>query len=167
MLGDQGLGVVGSDRAQHREPEGAGDLLGDVGDARVFFAYFAIGLGIGTAFMPLLSIAMADAPAADAGLGSGCTGSSPTWSPSRPWPPSCSTTSVVTRPCSTTAEQRYTPPVEASWNALSNRAPCVPTRTCPRSSSSSAGSPKIPVSQPGEVDHILDIALDGLRYRAQ
>ncbi|HEY3727711.1 MAG TPA: MFS transporter [Solirubrobacteraceae bacterium] len=37
----------------------------------IFFAYFAIGLGIGSAFMPLLSIAMADVPAADAGLGSG------------------------------------------------------------------------------------------------
>jgi MFS family permease len=37
----------------------------------VFFAYFAIGLGIGSAFMPLLSIAMAGVPAADAGLGSG------------------------------------------------------------------------------------------------
>jgi MFS family permease len=39
----------------------------------VFFAYFAIGLGIGSAFMPLLSIAMADVPAVDAGLGSGIT----------------------------------------------------------------------------------------------
>ncbi len=37
----------------------------------VFAAYFLIGLGIGSAFMPLLSIAMADVPAADAGLGSG------------------------------------------------------------------------------------------------
>jgi EmrB/QacA subfamily drug resistance transporter len=37
----------------------------------VFVAYFAIGLGIGSAFLPLLSIAMADVPAADAGLGSG------------------------------------------------------------------------------------------------
>ena len=37
----------------------------------VFFAFFAIGLGIGLAFMPLLQIAMADVPAADAGLGSG------------------------------------------------------------------------------------------------
>ncbi len=37
----------------------------------LFFAYFAIGLGIGLAFMPLLGIAMADVPAADAGLGSG------------------------------------------------------------------------------------------------
>src|SRR4051812_12193366 len=37
----------------------------------IFFAYFAIGLGIGSAFMPLLSIAMADVPPADAGLGSG------------------------------------------------------------------------------------------------
>jgi MFS family permease len=37
----------------------------------IFFASFAIGLGIGTAFMPLLTIAMADVPAADAGLGSG------------------------------------------------------------------------------------------------
>jgi EmrB/QacA subfamily drug resistance transporter len=37
----------------------------------IFFAYFMIGLGIGSAFMPLLSIAMADVPAADAGLGSG------------------------------------------------------------------------------------------------
>jgi EmrB/QacA subfamily drug resistance transporter len=39
----------------------------------IFFACFAIGLGIGTAFMPLLTIAMADVPAADAGLGSGIT----------------------------------------------------------------------------------------------
>jgi EmrB/QacA subfamily drug resistance transporter len=37
----------------------------------IFLAYFTIGLGIGTAFMPLLTIAMADVPAADAGLGSG------------------------------------------------------------------------------------------------
>jgi EmrB/QacA subfamily drug resistance transporter len=37
----------------------------------IFLAYFLIGLGIGSAFMPLLSIAMADVPAADAGLGSG------------------------------------------------------------------------------------------------
>jgi EmrB/QacA subfamily drug resistance transporter len=37
----------------------------------VFLAYFAIGLGIGSAFMPLLSIAMADVPPADAGLGAG------------------------------------------------------------------------------------------------
>jgi MFS family permease len=39
----------------------------------IFFAYFAIGLGIGSAFMPLLTIAMADVPATDAGLGSGIT----------------------------------------------------------------------------------------------
>jgi EmrB/QacA subfamily drug resistance transporter len=39
----------------------------------VFLACFAIGLGIGSAFMPLLTIAMADVPAADAGLGSGIT----------------------------------------------------------------------------------------------
>ena len=39
----------------------------------LFFAYFAIGLGIGSAFMPLLSIAMADVPAEEAGLGSGIT----------------------------------------------------------------------------------------------
>ena len=37
----------------------------------VFLAFFAIGLGIGNAFMPLLQIAMADVPAQDAGLGSG------------------------------------------------------------------------------------------------
>jgi len=37
----------------------------------IFLAYFAIGLGIGASFMPLLSIAMADVPPADAGLGSG------------------------------------------------------------------------------------------------
>jgi MFS family permease len=37
----------------------------------IFLAYFAIGLGIGAAFMPLLTIAMANVPAADAGLGSG------------------------------------------------------------------------------------------------
>jgi EmrB/QacA subfamily drug resistance transporter len=39
----------------------------------IFLACFAIGLGIGTAFMPLLTIAMADVPAEDAGLGSGIT----------------------------------------------------------------------------------------------
>jgi EmrB/QacA subfamily drug resistance transporter len=38
-----------------------------------FFACFAIGFGIGIAFMPLLTLAMADVPAADAGLGSGIT----------------------------------------------------------------------------------------------
>jgi EmrB/QacA subfamily drug resistance transporter len=37
----------------------------------LFVAYLAIGLGIGSAFMPLLTIAMADVPAQDAGLGSG------------------------------------------------------------------------------------------------
>jgi EmrB/QacA subfamily drug resistance transporter len=39
----------------------------------IFFACFLIGLGIGNAFLPLLTIAMADVPAADAGLGSGIT----------------------------------------------------------------------------------------------
>ena len=39
----------------------------------VFLACFAIGLGIGNAFMPLLTIAMADVPPADSGLGSGIT----------------------------------------------------------------------------------------------
>jgi EmrB/QacA subfamily drug resistance transporter len=37
----------------------------------IFVAMFTIGLGIGSSFMPLLTIAMADVPAADAGLGSG------------------------------------------------------------------------------------------------
>jgi EmrB/QacA subfamily drug resistance transporter len=51
-------------------------LLGTAGShtgffPTIFLAYFAIGLGIGSAFMPLLTIAMADVPAADAGLGSG------------------------------------------------------------------------------------------------
>jgi MFS family permease len=39
----------------------------------IFLACFAIGLGIGSAFMPLLTLAMADVPAADSGLGSGIT----------------------------------------------------------------------------------------------
>jgi MFS family permease len=39
----------------------------------VFLACFAIGFGIGNAFMPLLTLAMADVPAADAGLASGIT----------------------------------------------------------------------------------------------
>jgi EmrB/QacA subfamily drug resistance transporter len=39
----------------------------------IFVACLVIGLGIGSAFMPLLTIAMADVPAADAGLGSGIT----------------------------------------------------------------------------------------------
>jgi EmrB/QacA subfamily drug resistance transporter len=37
----------------------------------IFGSFFLIGLGIGSAFMPLLIIAMADVPARDAGLGSG------------------------------------------------------------------------------------------------
>jgi EmrB/QacA subfamily drug resistance transporter len=37
----------------------------------IFFACFTIGAGIGSAFLPLLTIAMAEVPAADAGLGSG------------------------------------------------------------------------------------------------
>jgi MFS family permease len=37
----------------------------------LFFGYFMIGLGIGIAFMPLLTIALANVPAAEAGLGSG------------------------------------------------------------------------------------------------
>jgi MFS family permease len=39
----------------------------------IFVACFLIGLGIGSAFMPLLTIAMSDVPPADAGLGSGIT----------------------------------------------------------------------------------------------
>jgi EmrB/QacA subfamily drug resistance transporter len=39
----------------------------------IFVAGFAMGLGLGTAFMPLLTLAMADVPAADAGLASGLT----------------------------------------------------------------------------------------------
>jgi EmrB/QacA subfamily drug resistance transporter len=39
----------------------------------IFLACFAIGLGIGNAFMPLLTLAMADVPAADSGLASGIT----------------------------------------------------------------------------------------------
>jgi EmrB/QacA subfamily drug resistance transporter len=39
----------------------------------VFVACFLIGFGIGNAFMPLLTLAMAEVPAADAGLGSGIT----------------------------------------------------------------------------------------------
>src|SRR5581483_4166326 len=53
-------------------------LFGTVGPDTTFFptifvACFAIGFGIGNAFMPLLTLAMADVPAADAGLGSGIT----------------------------------------------------------------------------------------------
>src|SRR5947209_6360550 len=53
-------------------------LFGTVGPQTAFFptifvACFVIGLGIGSAFMPLLTLAMADVPAADAGLGSGIT----------------------------------------------------------------------------------------------
>jgi MFS family permease len=39
----------------------------------IFFACVVLGLGIGSAFMPLLTIATANVPAADAGLGSGIT----------------------------------------------------------------------------------------------
>jgi EmrB/QacA subfamily drug resistance transporter len=37
----------------------------------IFFAYVIVGLGAGTSFMPLLTIAMADVPKPDAGLASG------------------------------------------------------------------------------------------------
>jgi EmrB/QacA subfamily drug resistance transporter len=37
----------------------------------IFLAYFAIGLGTGISFTPLLTIGMADVPVSDAGLGSG------------------------------------------------------------------------------------------------
>jgi len=37
----------------------------------IFLAYLLLGLGAGSSFMPLLTIAMADVPPADAGLGSG------------------------------------------------------------------------------------------------
>jgi hypothetical protein len=39
----------------------------------VLVGCFLIGLGTGTAFMPLMTLAMADVPAEDAGLGSGIT----------------------------------------------------------------------------------------------
>jgi EmrB/QacA subfamily drug resistance transporter len=39
----------------------------------IFLACIVLGLGIGSAFLPLLTIATADVPAADAGLGSGIT----------------------------------------------------------------------------------------------
>ncbi len=53
-------------------------LFGTVGPDTAFFptiflASFAIGLGVGNAFMPLLTLAMAEVPAADAGLASGIT----------------------------------------------------------------------------------------------
>jgi EmrB/QacA subfamily drug resistance transporter len=38
---------------------------------QIFFALMLLGLGAGTAFMPLMTIAMADVPARDAGLASG------------------------------------------------------------------------------------------------
>ncbi len=37
----------------------------------IFFAFLLLGLGAGSSFMPLLTIAMSDVPPADAGLGSG------------------------------------------------------------------------------------------------
>jgi predicted MFS family arabinose efflux permease len=37
----------------------------------VFVAFFLMGLGAGTAFMPLLTIALADVPPSDAGVASG------------------------------------------------------------------------------------------------
>jgi EmrB/QacA subfamily drug resistance transporter len=53
-------------------------LFSSVGPHTAYFptivlANFALGLGIGNAFMPLLTIAMEDVPPTDAGLGSGIT----------------------------------------------------------------------------------------------
>jgi EmrB/QacA subfamily drug resistance transporter len=53
-------------------------IMATVGSGTSFFPTFfvaclAIGLGLGSAFMPLLSISMSDVPAEDAGLGSGLT----------------------------------------------------------------------------------------------
>jgi MFS family permease len=39
----------------------------------IFVACFVIGLGVGIAFMPLMTLAMANVPPEDAGLGSGIT----------------------------------------------------------------------------------------------
>ncbi|MHB8690305.1 MAG: MFS transporter [Solirubrobacteraceae bacterium] len=39
----------------------------------LFFAFFAIGFGAGTAFMPLMTMSMADVPASESGLASGIT----------------------------------------------------------------------------------------------
>ncbi len=51
-------------------------LLASAGAHTSFFptllvAYFTLGLGVGTSFLPLLTIAMAEVPASDAGLASG------------------------------------------------------------------------------------------------
>ena len=65
----------------------------------IFLACFAIGAGIGSAFLPLLTIAMAEVPPADAGLGSGITNVSMqvagpwVWRCSPRWPP------IARRPC--------------------------------------------------------------------
>ena len=95
----------------------------------------------------------------------GCTGSSATWRPSRPSPRSCSSTSTATHRCSRAAAPRSSPPASRCSSGRRRRKPSAPTRTSPRSSRWSAGSPKIPGAEPEQIEHILDIALDGLRYR--
>jgi len=42
----------------------------------IFFAFILVGLGMGSSFMPLLTVAMADVPTQDAGLGSGIVNAS-------------------------------------------------------------------------------------------
>ena len=62
------------DGARRRRPAAVRDAGPDTAFFPTFFlACLLIGLGIGVAFMPLLTLAMADVPAKDAGLASGIT----------------------------------------------------------------------------------------------
>ena len=93
----------------------------------LFVAYFAIGLGAGTSFMPLLTIAMADVPMADAGLGSGIVNVSQQVSGGA----RARGARARSRP---TTRRRSRPPVTAS-RARCSAATTSPSRSAPRASS--------------------------------
>ena len=114
------VGHRGPRPAHDRRP--SHDLLPDI-----FFAYFAIGLGIGSAFMPLLTIAMADVPAADAGLGRGSS-TCPSRSPGR----SGSRSSRRSRPTAPTRGGRPSPARRIASGRLSPRIHDRRSKRCDR-----------------------------------
>ena len=87
--------------------------------------------------------------------------------PSRRSPPSCSTTSTTTRSSSRPAARRCSKPASRCSSAPRRPASCARTSTSARSSRWSSGSPRSRPPIPSRREHILRIALDGLRYRPE
>ena len=85
--------------------------------------------------------------------------------PSRRWPRSCSTTSTPTTRCSAPAARRSTPPATRCSSARRRPATCAPTREFDDVGRMVSGIATIRGAEPEQIERILDLALDGLRYR--